>query len=209
LLSTVQFQQRNHEAVRLVQDALLLREENKRRYGFKTSQGIYAIGRVVLNLGQAPKSQLPVIPFIRMWTTGGKTTLLIMAEYLVPVGNHNATTVHNGTRSLGVRKWRNQMNSQNSNSQMHGNCRWSMFGCLVAGLGIGAIVGLVLAPQSGEDTRDLISSKCTDGMDTVKGTVEETGQRLADMLGRGQQQVSEAVDAGREAFRKAKAGAGL
>ena len=101
------------------------------------------------------------------------------------------------------------MNSQNRDSQVHGSCRWSMFGFLVAGLGIGAIAGVLLAPRSGEDTRDWISNRYKDGMDTVKGTVEETGQRLGDMLGRGQQQVSEAVDAGREAFRKAKAGAGV
>jgi gas vesicle protein len=101
------------------------------------------------------------------------------------------------------------MNSQDRGSQVHGSCRWSMFGFLVAGLGIGAVAGVLWAPQSGEDTRDWISSKCKDGMDTVKGTAEQTGQRLGDMLGRGQQQVSEAVDAGREAFRKAKASAGL
>lgn len=103
------------------------------------------------------------------------------------------------------------MNSQNGDSgpQVHGSSRWSMLGFLVAGLGIGAIAGVLLAPQSGEDTRDWISSKCKDGMDTVKETVEQTGQRLGDMLGRGQQQVSEAVDAGREAFREAKAGARL
>jgi len=101
------------------------------------------------------------------------------------------------------------MKSQNSDSQVHSNCRWSMLGFLVAGVGIGAIAGVFLAPQSGEDTRDWISSKCKDGMDTVKGAVEQTGQRLGDTFGRGQQQVSEAVDAGREAFRKAKAGAGL
>jgi len=81
------------------------------------------------------------------------------------------------------------MNSQNGDSgpQEHGSSRWAMLGFLVAGLGIGAIAGVLLAPQSGE----------------------ETGQRLGEMLGRGQQQVSEAVDAGRDAFREAKAGARL
>ena len=103
------------------------------------------------------------------------------------------------------------MNSQigDSGPQVHGSSRWSMFGFLVAGLGIGAIAGVLLARQSGEDTRDWISSKYKDGMDTVKGTVEETGQRLGEMIGRGQQQVSEAVDAGRQAFSKVKASAGL
>jgi hypothetical protein len=48
LLSKLQFQQRNHETVRLVQHALLSQEENKRKYGFETSQGIHAIEKAVL-----------------------------------------------------------------------------------------------------------------------------------------------------------------
>jgi hypothetical protein len=45
LLSTLQFQQRNHETVRLVQNDLPSREENKPGNGFKTSQRIFAIGK--------------------------------------------------------------------------------------------------------------------------------------------------------------------
>jgi hypothetical protein len=48
LLPTLQFQQRDQNTVGLVQDALLSREENKRRNGFKISQGIYAIEKAVL-----------------------------------------------------------------------------------------------------------------------------------------------------------------
>jgi hypothetical protein len=51
LLPTLQFQQRHQDTVGLVQDALLSREEDKRRNGFKTSQGIYAIGKAVLIAG--------------------------------------------------------------------------------------------------------------------------------------------------------------
>jgi gas vesicle protein len=101
------------------------------------------------------------------------------------------------------------MNSQNgaSNLQVHGGCRWSMLGFLVAGLGIGAVAGMLLAPQSGDDARDWISGKYKDGMDAVNAKVKQTGRRVGDMLAQGQQQVSEAVDAGREAFNKAKASA--
>jgi hypothetical protein len=64
----VQFQQRNHEAVRLVQDALLSREENKQRHSLKTSQGIYAIGTLFLGAetlhgGMRPsKCPTPALP---------------------------------------------------------------------------------------------------------------------------------------------------
>jgi gas vesicle protein len=103
------------------------------------------------------------------------------------------------------------MTVQNSNSdaQGHGSCRWSMFGYLIAGLGIGAVAGILMAPQSGEDSRDWVSGKYKDGMDAVNAKVKQTGRRVSDMLDQGQQQVSIAVDAGREAFSKAKAVAGL
>jgi gas vesicle protein len=103
------------------------------------------------------------------------------------------------------------MNSQNgvSSPQVHGSSRWSMFAFLIAGLGIGAVAGVLLAPKSGEDTRDWISGKYKDGMDAVNVKVKQTGQRVSDMLDQGRQQVSEAVDVGREAFNTAKAGVGL
>ena len=103
------------------------------------------------------------------------------------------------------------MNAQNGNSnrQVHDSGRWSMFGYLVAGLGIGAAAAILLAPQSGEETRDWISSKCTDGMDAVNTKAKQTSQRVSDMLDQGQQKVSEAVGAGRQEFSKARAGVGL
>jgi hypothetical protein len=41
----LQFQQGNDETVRVVRYALLPREENKRRNGIKTGQGIYSFGK--------------------------------------------------------------------------------------------------------------------------------------------------------------------
>jgi gas vesicle protein len=78
---------------------------------------------------------------------------------------------------------------------------------LIAGVGIGAVAGILLAPQSGEDTRDWISTKCKSGMENVNSKVEQTSQSVGDWIGQSQHQVSEAVSAGREAFSKAKNGA--
>src|SRR5579864_7165604 len=79
---------------------------------------------------------------------------------------------------------------------------------LVAGLGIGALVGVLLAPQSGDETREWFATKYKDGMDSVNAKVKQTREQVADLIDRGQQQVGEAVDKGRQAFSKAKA-AGL
>jgi hypothetical protein len=84
------------------------------------------------------------------------------------------------------------------------NGQQSSIAYLVAGLAIGTLLGVVLAPQSGDDTREWIATKCKDGMDSVNVGVRQTRQHVGHLIDRGQQQVSEAVGAGRKAFKKAK-----
>jgi gas vesicle protein len=78
---------------------------------------------------------------------------------------------------------------------------------MVAGLGIGALAGILLAPRSGEDTREWISAKCKDGIDIVNSKVKMTSRQVGDWIDESQNQVTEAVSAGREAYTKAKANA--
>ena len=60
---------------------------------------------------------------------------------------------------------------------------------LIAGVGIGAVAGILLAPQSGEDTRDWISTKCKSGMQNMNSNfvasiaLQNTTQ-AASMLGK-------------------------
>jgi len=75
---------------------------------------------------------------------------------------------------------------------------------LVAGVGIGALAGLLLAPQSGEDTRKWISTQYKSGIDTVNSKVQQTTQRVGDWIDESKNEVTEAVSAGREAYAKAK-----
>jgi hypothetical protein len=82
----------------------------------------------------------------------------------------------------------------------------SRFTWLVAGVGIGAVAGILLAPQSGENTREWISTRCKNGIENVNSKVRQTSQSVGDWIDQGQREVSEAVSAGRDAFRKAKAG---
>lgn len=80
----------------------------------------------------------------------------------------------------------------------------------LAGLGIGAVVGILYAPQSGEETRDLISRKAQQGRDMVKNKSAEIRDQASQYAERGRQAVTRqidqfqaAVDAGRQAFREA------
>lgn len=92
-----------------------------------------------------------------------------------------------------------------ANMKMQPGSPLSRFTWLIAGVGIGAVAGILLAPQSGENTREWISTKCKDGIDSVNSKVRQKGQQVGDWIDQGQHQVSEAVSAGRNAYRKAKA----
>ena len=81
----------------------------------------------------------------------------------------------------------------------------SRFTYLIAGFGIGAIAAILLAPQSGEDTREWISTQCQNGIDTVNAQARRTRQYVGDWIDQNKQQVTEAVNAGREAYNDAKA----
>jgi gas vesicle protein len=77
------------------------------------------------------------------------------------------------------------------------------------GLGIGVAVGIVFAPQSGEDTRGLIRTKALEGGDYVKrqsealrGTAEELVEKGKTAIKTQKEQLTAAVDAGKQAYRE-------
>jgi gas vesicle protein len=81
------------------------------------------------------------------------------------------------------------------------------------GLGIGVAVGILFAPKSGQETRELIRSKAGEGKDYLKRRSDELRETAAEALERGRSAVSErkdrisaAVDAGRQAYREAVLG---
>ena len=85
--------------------------------------------------------------------------------------------------------------------------RSSTLAYLVAGLGIGAAVSIFLAPRSGTETRRWIANKCLNGINTANEKVRQTRVRVKDMMDQGQQKISEAVVASREAVGKPKVAA--
>ncbi len=82
----------------------------------------------------------------------------------------------------------------------------------LVGLGIGALVGILFAPKSGEETREYLSGKAEEGREyaqrkarELRERAEELMERSKDMVGRQKEQLSAAVDAGREAYQREKA----
>jgi gas vesicle protein len=98
-----------------------------------------------------------------------------------------------------------QGDGQNATTQS--SCQRSGFAYLAAGLVIGAALSMFLAPKSGEETRKWIANKCLNAIDTANEKVRQSRIRAKDIMDRRQQQISEAVAAGRESFGKPKAAA--
>ena len=87
----------------------------------------------------------------------------------------------------------------------------SNLGFFLAGLGIGAVLALIFAPQSGKETRELIAQKATEGRDYVTTRSRELRDQAGDLVEKGKdrlskekERVSGAYDAARQAYREEK-----
>jgi gas vesicle protein len=81
----------------------------------------------------------------------------------------------------------------------------------LVGLGIGALIGVLFAPKSGEDTREYLTQKADEGKEYAQKKARELRERAEDLVDRGKQvaarqkeSLSAAVDAGREAYQREK-----
>ena len=75
---------------------------------------------------------------------------------------------------------------------------------IVVGLGIGVAVGMLLAPKSGQETRDQIAGTVRDGLDSARATGQDLADRAQQSLDDARERVKEATAAGEQAYRKAK-----
>jgi gas vesicle protein len=78
------------------------------------------------------------------------------------------------------------------------------------GLGVGVAIGMLFAPKSGEETRELIKTKANEGTDYLKqrGTeIKDTANTWVDKgkeaLGRQKDTLNDAMEAGKQAYRDA------
>ncbi|MGO8986849.1 MAG: YtxH domain-containing protein [Terriglobales bacterium] len=77
----------------------------------------------------------------------------------------------------------------------------------LAGLGVGAVVGVLYAPRSGDEMRDVIRSKAQEGTEKAKQQArrarEQAGEwvdRGGDMLNQQKERFRSAYEAGRQAY---------
>jgi len=79
----------------------------------------------------------------------------------------------------------------------------------LVGLGVGALVGILFAPKSGEDTREFLAKKADEGRDFAQRKAKELRERADDLIerskdaaSRGKDSISAAVEGAREAYRR-------
>ena len=71
------------------------------------------------------------------------------------------------------------------------------FGWFLAGLGIGALVGILYAPKSGRETREDIISTAKDGTEYVKVRAREVADQAGQLIETGKAKASEYAETGK------------
>ncbi len=89
------------------------------------------------------------------------------------------------------------------------------FSAFFFGFGIGIAVGILFAPRSGEQTRELLRTKAGEGKEYLKKRGEEIYESTEELVDKGKsaitrqrEQLAAAVEAGKQAYREAVAGEG-
>jgi gas vesicle protein len=86
----------------------------------------------------------------------------------------------------------------------------SGFSSFLLGLGVGIGVGMLFAPKSGADTRQLIKDKTGEGTDFIKQRGTDLRDSASDLLtkskealNRQKETIADAMEAGKQAYRDA------
>lgn len=81
----------------------------------------------------------------------------------------------------------------------------------LVGLGVGALLGILFAPKSGEETREYLKDKAEEGREyaqkkarELRERAEEIGDRARDTVSRQKEHISSAIEAGTDAYQRAK-----
>lgn len=81
----------------------------------------------------------------------------------------------------------------------------------LVGIGIGAVLGILFAPKSGEDTREFLGKRADEGREYAQRKARELRERADELLNHSdevvknsKEKLSAALDAGKEAYQREK-----
>ena len=89
--------------------------------------------------------------------------------------------------------------------------RGSKLAYFLVGGGIGAIVALLFAPRTGQETRDIIAQRTADSRGKVASATRSTSEKVSDYLEKGKEtvssqkdQISAAIAVGKQTYQEKK-----
>jgi gas vesicle protein len=93
---------------------------------------------------------------------------------------------------------------------MSDNNGGNSFVWFLAGLGLGALAGVLYAPRSGSETREALRARAEEGRDYMRSRANEARSQAAEWVDRGRDVVNQqkdqfraAYEAGRQAYQEA------
>lgn len=88
--------------------------------------------------------------------------------------------------------------------------RGNNLGWFLAGMGIGAVLGILYAPKSGRETREALMNSAEEGREYLSTRGREAREQISSFVDRGKDtisrqkdQINSAIEAGRQAYREA------
>lgn len=75
----------------------------------------------------------------------------------------------------------------------------------LAGLGVGALVGILYAPKSGRETRAELANGAREGTEYLRARTRQAAEEVSAIVDKSRQQVAEYVEKGREAVDRGRA----
>lgn len=75
----------------------------------------------------------------------------------------------------------------------------------LAGLGVGALVGILYAPKSGRETRDDLVTGARESTEYLRNRTREAADEVSALVDKSKQQVNDYVERGREAVDRGRA----
>jgi gas vesicle protein len=70
-------------------------------------------------------------------------------------------------------------------------------GWFLAGLGVGALVGILYAPKSGRETREKIANGAREGSEFLRARTQQAAEKVSVLVEKGKEQAGDFVDRGR------------
>jgi gas vesicle protein len=75
---------------------------------------------------------------------------------------------------------------------------YSVLGWFVAGVGLGALVGILFAPKSGRETREDLITGAREGSEYLRNKARDAAEQVSTVVERSKVQVGELYEKGRE-----------